>query len=159
MDWGRNAPDAMAGNENRIYFNSEWAAILVSEPEKSRDAFKLTMGHEMAHLNNQFNSNSKAHANDHFVKWVNEVHADFAGMNNFLDGDKLRCLEAMEFKLSRYRVTSKDSFAHPSWEKRKEYIANYDFDEKLIRRIAKDAMMTDESVIEKAIEFANARDF
>jgi len=159
MDWGRSVPDAMAGKENRIYFNSEWASIIVSEPEESRNAFRMTMGHEMAHLSEQFHSDAKVYANGHFVKWVNEVRADFSGMYLFLEGNKEEAVKALQFKASRYRKKDEDAYAHPSWEKRIDYISNYEYDEKLIRRIAEDAMLTDESVINKAIEFSKKQIF
>ena len=53
-----------------------------------------------------------------------------------------------EYKLSLKRKDD-DSFTHPSWKRRLEYVSKYNFDESLIHRIADDVDCRNEVLIEE----------
>lgn len=74
--------------------------------------------------------------NEKFVYWVNEVHADFGGIVKAFDGKLNPALRAMEYKRKSKIQEDRDTFTHPSWERRMYFVREFNFDEKLIREIA-----------------------
>lgn len=76
-------------------------------------------------------------------------------------------LESCKYKKERvllWRQSSKDKYSkfadllfnkipqdHPSWQQRIDYITNYNFNEELIRKIAKDTKCSNEKRIQKVI--------
>lgn len=75
-----------------------------------------------------------------FYLWIWEVHADFYGCFIALNGSRTNQLMSIDFKISKKSGTiCKDSYTHPSWEKRLKYIKFYNFDRRLILQVARDA--------------------
>ena len=87
-----------------------------------------------------------------FISWVNEVHADFGAAEKMADSSRNKLILSMKYKLS-LKQTDNDSPTHPSWEKRLDYVSNYDFDETLIRKIAEDTGCQNEILINKIISY------
>jgi len=138
-DAGGKVPNASSTFPGLILVNAKWAALLVlfQGNEDVYNAFKLTMGHEMTHQENDYFFLEPFSKASKFVYWVNEVHADFGGVEKAFDGDTYRGIRAMQFKKQYKGDRDKDSHSHPSWSRRIYFITNFDcFDERLIREIA-----------------------
>lgn len=150
-DCGGRVPNASATIPGIIFVNAEWAARIVLFPEDSEmhSAFRLTMGHEFTHQENDYFFLEPLTKNEKFVYWVNEVHADFGGVVKAFDGNVELGLRAMEYKKKSKIREDKDSFTHPSWERRKNFIKTCSFDKKLIREIASIVGCKNESLINR----------
>lgn len=122
-----------------IIATPEWAFQLVCNNESAHIAFLMTLGHELTHKEKDlfppiYGCGTK------FVAWVNEVHADFGGVQKMLTGNRKIALETIEYKIQQKQYQKKQSQDawHPSWTHRKYYIKNYNFNADLIRQIAED---------------------
>lgn len=137
---GVHVPNASATIPGLILINAEWASRIVLDQDNPHmhDAFVLTICHEMTHQERDFYYFDLFSTDGKFVYWVDEVHADFGGIIKGLEGSRVRAKNAMNYKLSCKRSFDKDKRSHPSWNRRMEYVSNYDFDEKLIEQIASD---------------------
>lgn len=136
-----------------IICNSEWAAMLVlCQNPKMKDAFLITLGHEMGHNIQPKKPSKNVIGNDRrFLNWVEEVNADFYAAREMVDYRRDRLLSSMKVKI-KLKPDNRDEISHPSWERRKEYAENYNFDRKLIERIAEDTGCTNRELIDKACE-------
>lgn len=111
----------------------------------------ITIGHELTHKEKDFFS-FRYILSYKFISWVNEVHADFGAAEKMADSSRNKLILSMKYKLS-LKQTDNDSPTHPSWEKRLDYVSNYDFDETLIRKIAEDTGCQNEILINKIISY------
>lgn len=146
---GVRVPNASATIPGLILINAEWASKIVLNQDNSHmhDAFALTIGHEITHQEKDFYYFDLFSADGKFVNWIDEVHADFGGVQKGLDSDRSRALFAMKYKLSCKKKNDKDTRSHPSWNKRMDYIVNNDFNEVLINRIALDCGCNNDKLI------------
>ena len=142
---------------NAGFFNSpilvttEWAARLVLEnTEEVRTAFLLSLGHELTHKEKDIYILTKGLCSLKFSLQINEVHADYGAVLKFVNSNRALALMGMNYKM-KFKNINKESFEHPSWLKRKEYIQKYNFDEQLIRQIAEDVGCKNETVIKTVI--------
>ena len=73
-DGGGKVPNASATIPGIIFINAEWAARIVLFPdnEDMHNAFRLTMGHEFTHQENDYFFLEPFTKNEKFVYWVNE---------------------------------------------------------------------------------------
>lgn len=135
---GVHVPNASATIPGFILINAEWASRIIFDQDNPHmhDAFALTVCHEMTHQEKDFYYFDLFSVDGKFVNWVDEVHADFGGVLKGLDGDRTKASLAMKYKLSCKTKKDRDTRSHPSWNKRIEYIANYDFNADLIDKIA-----------------------
>jgi len=148
FDFGSNTLNACALLPGVIIFNSEWAAHLVLlHDEQTRNAFKGTIGHELAHKDNDFVFWEFGTKDKKFVNWVNEVHADFTGADKSFDLRRDEQIRALQYKLMYKGKKDKDTSGHPSWKKRLEYITKYNFDSQLIMQIASDVGCKNQKLI------------
>lgn len=152
---GSHIPNASATIPGVILINAEWAVRIVFDQGNPtmHDAFTLTICHEMIHQERDFYFFDFFTNDGKFVNWVNEVHADFGGIRKGLDGKRNRASEAMKYKKSCRKKLDRDSRSHPSWEKRIEYIENYNFNKELIDRIALDCNCKNTRLITNVINF------
>lgn len=101
-------------------------------------AFKITIGHELAHKNNDFFKFTLNKKNIKFINWTNEVHADFMATHNMFMSNRQQLINSCIYK-NNYKINSgkniKDSFSHPSFETRQHCAENYDFNEKIIKKL------------------------
>lgn len=143
---------ASASFPNYIIFSSEWSyQLLVNNSDELQNAFIETLGHEEAHKEKELHASSKASEKEKiFCKKVNEVHCDFRGTQKKLNSNRQLLIQALKFKYHFNNEPDKYSKTHPRWCERIDYATNYNFDEKLIRRVALDNSFTDEDVIMKA---------
>ena len=150
-DGGCKVPNASATIPGIIFINAEWAAriVLFPDDEDMHSAFRLTMGHEFTHQENDYFFLEPLTKNEKFVYWINEVHADFGGIVKAFDGDIKQGLRAMEYKRKSKIREDKDTFTHPSWERRIRFIREYDFDVKLVRQIANMTGCKNEQLIDR----------
>lgn len=137
---GVHIPNASATIPGLILINAEWAAriVLYQKNQNMHDAFKLTVCHEMTHQENDFSFFDFFTKDGIFVNWINEVHADFGGTEKAFNGERKKAIYGMKYKLSCKQKKDKDTRSHPSWNRRIEYISNYNFDYNLIDKIAFD---------------------
>lgn len=150
-----------------IIVSPEWAYTLMSSNNDNvNNAFLITIGHEITHKENDI----------HFINglssfifscWINELHADFGAAEKMVNNNRQLLLESCKYKKERvllWRQSSKDKYSkfadllfnkipqdHPSWQQRIDYITNYNFNEELIRKIAKDTKCSNEKRIQKVI--------
>lgn len=151
-DTGMKVLDANGTIYHTVMFNSEWAArIVLYNNEETLNAFLVTFGHEVTHKEHEILPLQLEKSERQFVSRVNEVRADFGGAFKMANKSRTALLRAIDYKRSLKKVDRED-FAHPSWEKRRYYAANFDFDEKLIRQIARDIHCTNEKLIKKVID-------
>ena len=151
LNFPSNKLNANAGffKNSSIIVTPEWAARLVMySDEEVHNAFKITLGHELTHKDNDlcfFKYRVKYYK---FIAHVNEVHADFGGAQKMANANRHILLNAIDYKKSNKRVDKADS-THPSWEQRKYYAENYNFNEALIQQIAKDVGCKNRDIIDK----------
>ena len=146
---GVHVPNASAAIPGLILINAEWASRIVLNRDNPHmhDAFALTICHEITHQEKDFYYFDLFSADGKFVNWIDEVHADFGGVQKGLESNRSRALFAMKYKLSCKKKKDKDTRSHPSWNKRIDYILNYDFNEELIDKIAFDCGCSNNKVI------------
>ena len=146
---GVHVPNASATIPGLILINAEWASKIVLNQDNPHmhDAFALTICHEITHQEKDFYYLDLFSADGKFVNWVDEVHADFGGAQKGLDSNRSRASFAMKYKVSCKKKKDKDTRSHPSWNKRIDYILNYDFNEELINKIAFDCGCNNNKVI------------
>ena len=152
---GCKLPNASATIPGLILVNPEWAYQLVMhhDDELVTDAFKMTMGHEITHQKKDYSFFNLISKDERFVYWVNEVHADFGGIVWAFDGNMYKGLRVLEYKCSWNRESDKDSWMHPSWKRRIDFISNYDFDERLIRKIADITGVSNQKLIAQVVGY------
>ncbi len=156
FSWLYNHKDYLNANAffgKYILLNSEWAfRFTLLNDSKLDNAFDITIGHEMTHKEKELcpiRLNSKKRK---FVRWINEVHADFGGAQKMADGSREKLLAAIKYK-SDLHTNSTDNEAHPSWKRRKCYVENYDFEPQLVRKIASDIGYNNQVFIEEVCNF------
>lgn len=131
-----------------IAISPEWMhQLIINENiENVRIALLGTLGHEISHKMGNIKGLRK------FELWTNEVHCDFKGASLTLNGERKLLLKSIHNKiqLGRKNIDDKDC-THPSWRQRIEYASQYDYNEELIRKIAKDTKCSNEKRIQKVI--------
>lgn len=148
FDFGSNTLNACALLPGIIIFNSEWAAhLMLSRDEETLNAFKATMGHELAHKDNDYVFWEFWTKDKKFVNWVNEVHADFGGAEKSFDLSRENQICALQYKLIYKGKRDKDTAGHPSWKRRLEYVTKHNFNEHLIELIAADTGCKNEKLV------------
>lgn len=147
---GVTTPNASATIPRIILINTAWATriVLSNDNPYMHTAFKMTVCHEMTHQENDFVLFEFFTKDSMFVNWINEVHADFGGVQKAFKGDVQKAIYAMKYKLSCKNKKDKDTRSHPSWKKRIEYISYFDFDAKLVEQVAFDVRCTNQKLIE-----------
>lgn len=144
--------DISRTNNDIIIANSEWAAQLVLHNgcHTVTNAFLISVGHEIGHRLDYKVTSVRGYRNQKFVSWCNEVHHDFYGATVAANSSRQELLSSTRFKCEQ-KPWNSDSFSCPSWLRRLYYETYYDFNEKLIRKIAKDAKCRNENTIQKII--------
>lgn len=149
LDFGRKTLNATAFFPGYIILNAQWAAHLVLyDSEMVNNAFRQTIGHELTHKENDYAFWEYFTKEKKFINWINEVHADFGSAEKTLDYSRDKLRQSLEYKRRAKRDKDKDSFTHPSWQTRCKYVEHYDFNEKLIKRVAKDTGCDNTGLIE-----------
>ena len=135
---GVHFPNASATIPGLILINAEWASriILNQDNPHMHDAFALTVCHEMTHQENDFYYFDYFQLMENLLIGLTKSSADFCGVKRGLEGDRSRASFAMKYKLSCKKKKDRDTRSHPSWNKRINYIVNYDFNDDLIDKIA-----------------------
>lgn len=152
FDFGSNNLNACALLPGIIIFNSEWAAHLtVFQNEEVLNAYRGTIGHELAHKDNDFIFWEFGTKNKKFVNWINEVHADFSGTEKSFASKRENEIRTLSYKKKCKEKKDRDSSGHPSWGRRIEYISKYDFNTELILRIAADVNCKNEILIKNVM--------
>lgn len=145
-DSGSKVINATALLHKTILVNAEWAARLaLIKDQDTKDAFMITIGHELTHKEKDFFS-FRYVLSYKFISWVNEVHADFGAAEKMANSSRDKLILSIKYKLSLKHIDN-DSSTHPSWKRRLEYASNYDFNEALIQRIATDTRCDNEVLI------------
>ena len=138
-----------------VYLNMGWLILLMYKPDElTRNAFRTSLGHEMSHLGD-FPYKGYYCKCRKFIRYVNEVYADFNGILLGVNGSLSEGLRCMQFKYDRGGFYSRhiSDRSHPSWKKRMQYVRKFEkFDEKLIEQIAKDTGCKNKKVISAVIQ-------
>lgn len=149
---------------NVIVANPAWASklILFYNPEME-NVFLITSGHEITHTEKEFSYRHLKTENRKFVKWVNEVHADFGGAKIMADSSRERLLSCIDYKIRLKSLGKQDwikrvihqliGSTHPSWKQRRAYAETGAFNRKLIDTIATDTGCTNIGLIEDIANF------
>lgn len=134
---------------NIILVNAEWAARLVLyNNEYTKNAFLITIGHELTHKDNDFPLRNTFGSNRKFIHWVNEVHADFGGASKMVNCNRKILVASIEYKRA-LKKKDYESSTHPSWSLRKTYAQNYNFNDTLISIIADKTKCKNSKLIEQ----------
>lgn len=151
-DSGSPILNANAALPGCITFNAAWAArVVLYDSIDTRNAFLITIGHELAHEEGDFYQKISSKSDLKFLSWINEVHADFRAAE-LLCKTRKDLLLAIDYKKS-LRENDINAISHPSWNNRRYYVENYDFTNELIRQIANDAESKNDNIINKACNY------
>ena len=128
-----------------IVMSPLWAAKLIYATEQDKqmigNAIIMTIKHELAHKTdvNWFFAFPRYHK---AIRTINEVYADFRSVADYeLDDGKAAFLKLCNFRKNSKKESDeieKWVDVHPPWSKRTEYVANNNFDAKLIKKIIDD---------------------
>lgn len=146
-----------------IALNGGWATELVlgrDDVYERKNALRITLGHEMTHLKYNWKCKKKPNADKKFSHWVDEIHADFGAAEIASKCSRKSLISFYEYKLKKQRENDnkykdKPTIKHPSLEQRMGYAKEYDFDEKLIKQIAKDTGCKNKKLIQKSCDVFN----
>lgn len=141
-------------NHSDIVITPEWAYHLITNNTSIvKNAFKITIGHELTHHEvGKFVIFKNGFFASTFCSWVNEVYCDFGGTQKMADSSREKLVNAIIYKKSNTPNEITDHI-HPSWNKRRYYAEHYDFNEKLIRKIAEDIHYHNQKVIQKVCNY------
>ena len=153
MDAGENVLNASPKMPGCVLLNSAWAArVVLYDNEDTINAFKITVGHELTHKDKEVRELLHLKINRKFIARVSEVHADFGAAQKMFCSNRNALLASIDYKKLLKKVDNED-FRHPTWQRRKEYVLNYDFNEELIRIIANDVNCHNEKLIKRVVNF------
>lgn len=150
-DYGYNPKTLNGGSMIPYVINltKEWAVrIVLFNSEDTKNAFFITIGHELTHKDKEFSRLRFGKRNRQFIARVNEVHADFGAAQKMVNNNRQKLLDSIEYKRLLKKVDNED-FSHPSWARRKYYVENFDFNRELINKIAEDIGYTNQDLIDK----------
>lgn len=161
---GRNlAPNSLGANagllkKSSIVVTPEWAAKLVFEnTDDTRNAFLITLGHELTHKDKEIFPLRYGFRWLSLIAYINEIHADYSAAQKMTDSKRSILLRSIDYKrhhkVEIRGMQDKDTPEHPSWSRRKSYVETFNFDAKLIRKIAHDLDCKNERIINHLIEF------
>lgn len=135
-----------------IVYSLEWARRLVFDnDEYVQNAFRISIGHELTHKYEDISLRIDK-KDVSFMSWINEVHADFGGCQKMADGNRQKLISSIDYK-KKSKDRDKDSKSHPSWQRRRYYAENFDFNEQLIRQMAEDTGCKDEKLIQQVCDY------
>lgn len=138
-----------------ILCSQEWAVQLLSDKD-SNNPFLITLGHEVSHKEQHFKVKKLKWQDKRFVNWSIEVFCDFNGAKLFVNSCRKDLINSCIYKL-KFKKRFADTASHPSWIRRIEYATNYDFNEKLIARIAHDTKCNNKNLIDAVTKFYQNR--
>ena len=135
-----------------ILCTAEWAVrIVFFDSAETRNSFRITVGHELTHLDGDFSKKHYHRENWKFLSWVNEVHADFGGAQKMVGGSRELAVSGIRYK---QKLKKKDhDGSYPSWEKRAHYVEKYNFSIELLEIIAEQTGCTNRKLIEQVHEY------
>lgn len=150
--------------DGSIQAKAEWAAHLVLyNTEEVKNTFLVTVGHELTHAEKDNSFLFKQYKRRHykkFINWIDEVYADFGGVQKMGCNSRKKLISAIDYKIinkkQKYRYTPrslKDGYTHPSWQRRRYYAENFNFNEQLIRQVAEDTGCKDEQLIQQVCDY------
>jgi len=148
---GTSIYTASASIHGYIFISIAWLKrLIVYNDRRAYNALLLTIGHELGHKNSDFNLFSVK--NFKFLHWTTEVHHDFYGAEIMTNSNRVALVDAIKYKC-KIKPNNKDSYTHPPWNRRLDYVLNYDFGEELIKKIAKDTRCQNEILISRISTF------
>ena len=151
-DSGSPILNASAALPGCIIFNAAWAArIIFYDSPDTKNAFLITLGHELAHKEGNLCRYISSKNKIRFFSWINEVYADFRAAE-LMQKSRKDLLLAIDYKKS-LRKQDKDTFYHPSWSKRRYYAENYNFTNELVDQIANDTECKNKRSVSKVCDF------
>lgn len=136
-----------------LLFNAEWATrLILFDTTETRNSFRLTVGHELTHLDGDIKIRHCKKNDKKFLAWIHEVHADFGGAQKMCKNKRELAVAGIEYK-QKLKKSDKDRYSHPSWEKRLYYIRHYDFSKELLEVLANDTGCNNRELIQKVYDY------
>lgn len=139
---------------SKIKVNQRWVECLLfcKEDQETINAFRQTVGHELSHMNIEakliaFGKSKK------LCNWIVEIKCDYMGVVKALKGSKKVGINVLKYIEKQHRTPDMDSYTHPSWKRRIDYIGIGKFDRKLIEQVALDVGCKNEKHISDLAEF------
>lgn len=132
-----------------IIATPEWAyQLIINDDEELENKFLITLGHELTHKDGKDIFPLKyGFRSGKFIAWTNEVHADFEAVEKIGNCNREMLVNNFLIKI-KYKKDDIEDYSHPSNKRRLEYAQKYDFNDKLIEKIAKDAECENQKVID-----------
>lgn len=153
MDGGSHTLNA-AALPGMVVLNAEWAAELALKEDPDVDAaLRMTVGHELTHMEKSFRFLGLDTRERKLVHWVDEIHADFGGIQKAFGGRRADGIRAVRYKRLRKGRRDRACRSHPSWAFRENCIRDYDFGERLIRSVAEEAGCRNERLIRNLLRY------
>ena len=98
-DWGSEMISANAMLPGVILVNAEYAAnIVLYDNNDTMNAFLLSIGHELTHKDGDIDFFRYIGSNQKFIRWVNEIHADFGAAQKTVKSNRKLLVSACEYK-------------------------------------------------------------
>lgn len=152
---------ASSGKQSIIAATPEWAVQLIACNNIETDnAFRITLGHELTHKDPEVWLKGRL-LDCKLLLHLRELHADFGAAKKMASCNRNVLIHACEYK-KRFkemvcRKKDRDGLFHPSWTRRIEYATHYDFDDRLIKKVAADLRYSEDNpnhkkLIEQIIE-------
>lgn len=135
-----------------IKISHSFLNLLLSDETKYNMFFKLSVGHEISHLNINFKCETENKKEQKFLYWIEEVYCDFNATSIVGVKDKQILTEFIETKL-KLKPHNKETKTHLSWKQRLTYAQTGKFDEHLIRQIYKDSGCKNNILLSEVIDF------
>lgn len=152
-DLGRKSLNANAIVKNKIILNAEWAArIILYNNSKTKNAFLITIGHELTHKEKEISRFAWKRNDRKFIAQLNEIHADFGAAQKMVNSSRERLINSIDYK-KRLKKIDKGDFVHPSWKRRGYYANNFNFNKTLVYQVANDTYCKNARLVEKTSKF------
>lgn len=152
-DLGRKSLNANAMVKNKIILNAEWAArIVLYNNSKTKNAFLITIGHELTHKEKEISRFVWKRNDRKFIAQLNEIHADFGAAQKMVNSSRERLINSIDYK-KRLKKIDKGDFVHPSWKRRGYYANNFNFNKTLVYQVANDTYCKNARLVEKTSKF------
>lgn len=143
--------------KNYILLSPEWAAIYtLYNNDDTKNAIRITIGHELTHKIKDFSKLVVFGKDKIFINWVNEIHADFGGAEKMANSSRLALIKSYDYKIN-YKINQHkkdiDKSSNPSFKTRKYYVENYNFNKKLIKKVALNTGCLNDQLINQIISY------
>lgn len=141
-----------------VILNHVWASrVVLHDNAKTMNAFRISVGHELAHKEQEFKTRGYHDSELQFIYHITEVRADFYSAKVMCGSKRAALISSIEYKKDyKENEAHQEDIGrktHPSWSQRKFYATYFDFNSDLIKQIAKDNGCNGSDVENKMLQF------